>query len=126
MMRVFALSATALLMSATLGTMPARADGDAEAGAKVFRKCAVCHDVRAGKNKIGPSVHGVYGRKAGEAPGYRFSPAMKKAEFTWNEDTLNRYLENPRKMLPGTRMAFAGLRSKKERDDVIAYLKTLK
>jgi cytochrome c len=104
----------------------AQAAGDATAGKKVFRKCAICHDVKPGKNKIGPSLHGVVGRKSAKAPGYRFSPAMKKADLTWNAATLDKYLENPRKMLKGTSMAFAGLRSKKDRDNVIAYLKTLK
>ncbi|MDH3241462.1 MAG: cytochrome c family protein [Alphaproteobacteria bacterium] len=104
----------------------ALADGDAAKGKTVFKKCAICHDVREGKNKIGPSLFGVFGTKAGEVKGFRFSPAMKKSGLTWDEATLDKYLENPRKTVKGTRMVFAGLRSKKDRDDVIAYMKTLK
>jgi len=115
-----------LFTAATFSTSPAFAEGDVKAGKRVFNKCKACHDIRPGKNKIGPSLHGVVGRKAGTAPGYRYSPALKKADLTWTEENLHKYLENPRKMIRGTRMAFAGLRSKKERDDVIAYLKSLK
>lgn len=104
----------------------ALADGDAAKGKTVFKKCAICHAVEEGKNKIGPSLFGVVGRKAGEAKGFRFSPALKKSELVWNDENLHKYLENPRKTIKGTRMVFAGLRSKKDRDDVIAYLKTLK
>jgi cytochrome c len=107
-------------------TSIAQAAGDAKAGKNVFRKCAICHDIRPGKKKIGPSLHGVVGSKSATAKGYRFSPALKKANLTWDAATLSKYLENPRKMVKGTRMAFAGLRSKKDRDNVIAYLKTLK
>lgn len=115
-----------LFTVATFSTGTAFADGDVKAGKRVFNKCKACHDIRPGKNRIGPSLHGVVGRKAGTAPGYRYSPALKKADLIWTEENLHKYLENPRKMIRGTRMAFAGLRSKKERDDVIAYLKSLK
>jgi len=104
----------------------ALADGDAAKGKTVFKKCAICHDVRKGKNKIGPSLFGIFGSKAADVKGFRFSPAMKKSGLTWDEATLDKYLTNPRKTVKGTRMVFAGLRSKKDRDDVIAYLKTLK
>ncbi|MFT5540686.1 MAG: cytochrome c [Alphaproteobacteria bacterium] len=118
-----------MILAITMIAGPAsitQAAGDAKAGKNVFRKCAICHDVKPGKNKIGPSLHGVVGHKSAQASGYRFSPAMKKAGLTWDAATLDKYLENPRKMVQGTRMAFAGLRSKKDRDNVIAYLKTLK
>jgi cytochrome c2 len=104
----------------------ARAAGNAKEGEKAFRKCAICHDIRPGKSKIGPSLFGVAGRKAGGAPGYRYSPATQKSGLVWTDENLDKYLENPRKLISGTRMAFAGVRSKKERDDIIAYLKTLK
>jgi cytochrome c len=102
------------------------ADGDVAKGKAVFKKCAICHSAEKGKNKIGPSLFGVFGTKAAEVKGFRFSPAMQKSGLTWDEATLDKYLENPRKTVKGTRMVFAGLRSKKERDDVIAYLKSLK
>jgi len=125
MMKYGVLAATLVVgMMASGGS--ALADGDAAKGKTVFKKCAICHDVREGKNKIGPSLFGVFGTKAGEVKGFRFSPAMKKSGLTWDEATLDKYLENPRKTVKGTRMVFAGLRSKKDRDDVIAYMKTLK
>lgn len=125
MVRILCVAAL-LCAVAAAAAQPARAQGDAAQGKKVFRKCAVCHDTRPGKTKIGPSLFGVIGRKSGTLPGYRFSSAMQKSNIVWNKDTLDRYLENPRKVVRGTRMAFAGLRSKQERDDVIAYLETLK
>jgi cytochrome c2 len=125
MVNKFIITAAATLVALSLGGQ-ARAAGDVTDGKKAFGKCAICHDIRAGKHKIGPSLHGVVGQKAASAKGYRYSPAMQKVGLTWNDETLHKYLENPRKVVPGTRMAFAGVRSKKERDDLIAYLKTLK
>jgi cytochrome c len=109
-----------------LSASAARAAGDVKAGEKVFKKCAVCHDTREGKHKIGPSLHGVAGTKAGSAKGYKYSPATMKSGVTWTDENLQKYLEKPNSFIKGSRMAFAGLKSKKERDDVIAYLKTLK
>jgi cytochrome c len=118
--------ATALAVGVMISGGSAFAAGDAAKGKKVFKKCSICHAVKEGKNKIGPSLFGVAGRKAAAAKGFRFSPAMKKSNLTWDDASLDKYLENPRKAVKGTRMVFAGLRSKKDRDDVIAYLKTLK
>ncbi len=125
-MKFSALFVAGLVTAAAFTISPAHADGDAKAGKRVFNKCAFCHAITPGKVTNGPSLHGVVGRKAGTASGYRFSPAMQKSGLTWDDANLQKYLENPRKMVRGTRMAFTGLRSKKERDDVIAYLKTLK
>ncbi len=125
MVKKYFFAAVAAAMALGAGNS-ALAAGDAKAGETVFKKCAVCHDTKAGKHKIGPSLAGVAGSKAGSAKGYRFSPATMKSGITWTDDNLDKYLENPRKLINGTRMAFAGLRSKKERDDVIAFLKTLK
>jgi len=102
----------------------ARADGDAANGEKIFAKCKACHTVEAGKNKVGPSLAGVVGRKSGMAPGFNYSDAMKNAGLTWDEATLNTYLTNPRKLVPGTKMAFPGLPQEQDRLDVIAYLKS--
>ena len=118
--------AAILSVGVMLSTGSALAAGDVAKGKKVYRKCAICHAVKKDKKKIGPSLFGVIGRKAGTAKGFRFSTAMKKSNLTWDEATLHAYLKNPRKAVKGTRMVFAGLRSKKDRDNVIAYLKSLK
>jgi cytochrome c2 len=99
------------------------ADGDAKKGKRVFNKCKACHSLEKGKNKIGPSLCGIVGRKAGEAAKFRYSSAMKKSALTWNEETLDKFLEKPRKIVDKTRMSFAGLRKESDRKNVIAYLK---
>jgi cytochrome c len=106
-------------------THPAAAQ-DVEAGKTAFKKCALCHTTEVGKNKIGPSLFGVVGRKAGSLDGYNYSEGMKKFEHTWDAQTLDTYLADPRADVPGTKMIFPGIKDKKERDDVIAYLETLK
>ncbi len=105
----------------------AHAEGDVAKGEKVFRKCKACHDVEAKKNKVGPYLVGVVGRKAATAEGYHYSDAMKAkgAEgVVWDEATLDTYLTNPKAFVPGTKMTFAGLSKADERADVIAYLKS--
>lgn len=100
---------------------------DQAAGEKIFKTyCAVCHTVEAGKNKIGPSLFGVVGRKAGSAPGYSYSDANKKSGITWTEEELDKYLTDPRAVVPGTKMIFAGLKNPDQRKAVIAYLKAQK
>jgi cytochrome c len=105
----------------------AMAAGDPQAGESVFKKkCAVCHTTVPGQNKIGPSLHGVVGHHSAAAPNFAYSEAMKKADKTWDAATLETYLENPRGVVPGTKMIFPGLKDEKERQDVIAYLETFK
>jgi cytochrome c len=99
---------------------------DAAHGKQVFRQCSVCHSDKEGENRVGPSLAGVVGKKAGEQPGFNYSPAMKNSGITWNEKSLEEYLENPQKVVKGTRMAFPGIKNEKDRDDVIAYLESLK
>ena len=102
--------------------MPARAQ-DLKSGEAVFRQCAACHTLEAGKNKIGPSLHGVFGRKAGAVDGFAYSEAMKNSGITWDEKTLTEYLRAPKKMVPGTKMTFAGIKNDTKLQDLIAYLK---
>jgi cytochrome c len=118
-----AATAAALCMAA-----PAAAqEGNAEDGAEVFKKCRACHDVGPeAKNKVGPLLNDIIGRKAGTIEGFAYSEANKSAGskgLVWTEDVLLKYLENPLAFMPGTKMAFAGLRDAQDRKDVIAFLK---
>ena len=98
--------------------------GDAAAGEKIFLQCRACHVVEPGVNRVGPSLHGIVGRPAGQVAGYNYSPANKNSGLTWTEEQLFTYLEAPQKAVPGTKMAFAGLKQPQDRANVIAYLKT--
>jgi len=118
-------------LALALGVLLAFAAGpgmaaDVEAGKTAFKKCALCHTTEAGKNKIGPSLFGIVGRKSATLDGFNYSEAMKKFDHTWDEGTLDEYLGDPRATVPGTKMIFPGIKDKAERDDVIAYLETLK
>jgi cytochrome c len=104
-------------------TAAAHADGDSAKGKKVFAKCMACHAVEAGKNKVGPSLHSIFGRKAGTVEGFTYSDAMKNSGITWNEAELDKYLTNPKKDIPGNKMAFPGLPKADDRANVIAFLK---
>lgn len=105
----------------------AQAEGDAAKGEKVFKKCMACHVVADTTNKVGPHLRGLVGRKAASVEGYKYSAAMvKKGEegVVWDEATLTAYLPKPMAFVPGTKMAFAGLKKPEEIADIIAYLKT--
>ena len=112
--------------AATVATVTlASLTGDAARGERVFGQCRACHAIVPGQNMIGPSLHGVVGRKAGTVAGYAYSPANKGSAMVWDRETLFTYLEAPLTALPGTKMAFA-LRDPQQRADVIAYMETLK
>jgi cytochrome c len=89
-----------------------------------FGQCAICHQVKPDANGLGPSLHGIVGRKAGIVAGFAYSPAMKSSGVTWDEASLDAFIEAPQKFVPGTRMAFVGLKDKAKRDEIIAWLKT--
>ena len=97
---------------------------DAAAGKAVFAQCTACHSID-GSNGVGPSLQGVVGRKAGSLAGFRFSRAMKASTLTWDAASLDAYIADPQKALPGNVMPFSGIPDAKQRADLIAYLKTL-
>jgi cytochrome c2 len=116
-------TATAILLFSSIGYANA---ADAGKGKRVFNKCKSCHTLVAGKHRIGPSLAGIFGRKAGGASKYKYSKAMKKAGaggLVWDEKTMAEYLPKPRKFVKGTKMTFAGLKKKSDIDNLMAFLK---
>jgi cytochrome c len=115
------LSGAAVLLLLALAAQ-AQGVGDAQRGAQVFVQCKICHSLEAGKNMVGPSLHGLFGRKSGSVPGFAYSPAMKNANVTWNDDTLSKYLADPKAFVPGDKMVFAGIKDPSKLGDLLAYL----
>ena len=111
--------------AATFVTGMAHAEGDAAAGAVVFKKCAVCHTATEPVNKVGPTLMGLIGRPVASVEGYSYSPAMKAFGNgkVWDETLLTEYLPNPKVLVKGTKMAFPGLKNPDDIANVIAYLK---
>ena len=117
----------AVCIAAALGGVAAARADDPMPGEHVFKtQCAICHSPVAGKNMIGPSLFGVVGREAGSVPNFRYSAANKNSGLTWDEATLERYLQAPRTVVPGTLMTYAGLKDETQRAELIAWLATLK
>lgn len=124
-MRISTAIAATLLMLPAAGAF---AQGDADAGQRVFNQCRACHTINeGGRNGVGPNLHGVVDRAAGTREGFRYSANLREqattAGLVWNEATLGRYLTNPKDVLPQGSMAFAGLRQPQQVADVIAYLR---
>jgi cytochrome c len=120
-------SILALAVLQALSASSALAAGDAEKGARIFARCATCHSIQAGtRNKIGPSLSGIVGRKVASLAGYMYSMAMESANFVWTEDKLISFLAHPQQVLPGTRMPFSGLDSVEDATNIVAYLASLK
>ncbi len=100
------------------------AAADPEKGKVLFLQCRACHSLESGgANKVGPNLHGVFGRKAGLAPGFAYSDAVSQANIVWSAETLNDWLARPSDFLPGNRMVFVGIRKPEDRANLIAYLK---
>jgi cytochrome c len=95
--------------------------GDPKRGEEIYSRCAACHSLDY--NRTGPKHCGLFGRKAGSAPDFQYSVAMRRSNIVWNEKTLDVFLANPMKYVPGTAMGYAGVEDKQERVDLIAYLK---
>ena len=100
----------------------ARADGDPARGEARFQECAACHRLDAGANEVGPSLHGLFMRKAGELADFRYSPAMKRSGIVWTPETIEKYLADPQALIPANRMPYAGMANPSDRADLIAYL----
>ncbi len=118
----------AMLLAALPLAAHAEIQGDPEKGKKVFNKCKACHFVDREKNKVGPHLVNIVGRKSASVEGFRYSKAalkMSEEGLVWTEEKLFEYLENPRKFMPGTKMAFAGLKKPEDRANLIAYLKSM-
>lgn len=97
---------------------------DAAAGERIYVQCRACHQVgENAKNATGPTLNGLFGRKAGTVEGYNYSPANKNSGLTWDEATFREYIKDPRAKIPGTKMVYAGLKDEQRITDLIAYLK---
>jgi cytochrome c len=116
-----AVRATAAL-SVLLLAGAVRADGDAVRGEARFQDCAACHRLEAGTNNVGPSLHGIFTRKAGEIADFRYSPAIKRSSIVWTPEMLDKFITDPQALVPGNRMPYAGMANASDRADLIAYL----
>lgn len=110
----------AVAMFVAAAWSPAFAAGDAQRGQLAYAQCQICHQID--RNAIGPRHRGLFGRKAGSLPDYNYSTALKNSGIVWNDQTLDRWLRGPAKMVPGTKMIFAGIADPRARADIIAYL----
>ena len=121
-MTVLPLAAALALLS---GVALAQDEVDPEEARLAFNNhCRTCHVTNPNDHRLGPSLHNIIGREAGSAPGYAYSPAMQNADFVWDEETLDRFIQNPEAVVPGNNMKpFTGIASAEERAKIIAYLK---
>jgi cytochrome c len=119
---VFKAACAVTLLSAFC--LPSADAADAKHGEAVFKACAACHTDRP--NALGPSLKGVYGRKAGALDDFHYSNAMKRADFVWDDANLKAYITDPQAKVKGNRMPFSGLQNPADIDDVVAYMQTLK
>lgn len=108
---------------AAAGPPTARAEGDPSEGRRQFKPCSVCHSLKPGEDRFGPSLAAVFGRHAGSVEGFPYSPALKASGVVWDERTLERWIEAPARMVPGSAMNFPGLADPQARANVIAYLR---
>ena len=117
------LTLSALVIIASSAAASAALAQDAAAGKTVFNKCLACHAIgEDAKNKVGPELNGLDGRKSGTVPDYNYSDANKNSGITWNEAQFKEYIKDPRAKVPGTKMAFAGIKNEKEVNDLWAYV----
>ena len=112
----------AIALATLIGATSALAQADAARGEKLFEECAACHMLARNAEGVGPSLYGVFGRKAGDSESFRYSPAMKRSGITWSAQTVDAYLADPQKMIPANRMPYAGMPEARDRADVILYM----
>ena len=114
---------SALVVFASLATASSALAQDAAAGKASFNKCMICHSIGEGaKNKVGPELNGLDGRKSGTAPDYPYSDANKNSGITWNKDQFLEYIKDPKAKIPNTKMAFAGIKNETEAQNLWAYI----
>lgn len=117
-------SLVAALTFSAIGFVTAANAQDAAAGEKSFNKCRACHQVgETAKNGVGPELNGLFGRKSGSVAGYNYSEANKNSGITWDDAVFAEYIQNPKAKIPGTKMAFAGIKKEEEIKDLTAFLK---
>jgi cytochrome c len=112
----------AFALALVMATRPSDAGGDAGRGQKFYEECIACHSLERGVHGIGPSLHGVFNRRAGELSDYRYSPALKRSGIVWTADTLDAFIADSQQFLPANRMPYAGMPNATDRADLIAYL----
>jgi cytochrome c len=124
MMTDLAMRGRMLLWTVALVTAAgaARAGGDAARGEKLYEDCAACHSIERGVNGVGPTLYGIFGRKAGELDDYRYSPALKRSGIIWTEGTLDTFIADSQATVPANRMPYAGMPNAADCGDLIAYL----
>ena len=118
MMRYILIAAAATVLAVNA----ARAEGDPKRGEKLFEECRACHATERGVHGVGPSLHGVFGRRAAGLEDFRYSPALKKSGITWTPQAMDSYVVDPQKAVPANRMPYAGMPEARDRADLIAYM----
>jgi cytochrome c len=115
-----------LLLSSAIALLPmhniAHAQGDPKRGEKLFEDCRACHSVERGVNGVGPTLHGVFGRRAAGRDDFRYSPALKRSGITWTPQTMDAFAADPQKTVPANRMPYAGMPDARDRADLIIYM----
>lgn len=125
-MRLAATVAILTILNAGLAAGSALAAGDPKEGEKVYAKCRACHSMDAGKNGVGPSLHGVFGRKSGTLEKFAFSKAMTEKAVVWDDKTIAAYMADPKGYIPGNKMIFPGLKKASEVENLLAFMKSAK
>lgn len=111
-----------ILIALLAAASAAHADGDAERGRKLYEDCVACHALERSVQGVGPNLHGVFGRKAGELSAFRYSPALRRGGITWTAQSLDAFIADPQKEVPGNRMPYSGMPDARDRADLIAYM----